>query len=256
MPLSRSKSLTVHLRLRFRDKYFLKFLFLFSIPQMWFFAEAKQKLEEVSKERLCKKERGSWRFLVIFLLEWENKKKYKTGVINDALGQTYSPTSSDHYLYAIFVLFGGCLRSGDGRTDGRKQRAKLMITTCRDCGSASWIKNLLLLPLKVTGNMAITNHVSNEEEKMMFREKILRKEMAHTTGWHNPPQTKSLQTNSPLTQFWYVQKTSGSILQKSTKLVTENTTSDFVSDQICLTSGYQYDLSTKTYASLVTQNPT
>ena len=42
-------------------------------------------------------------------------------VVNDPLGQTHSPTSSDHsdhYLHATFVLFCNILKSGDRRTGG------------------------------------------------------------------------------------------------------------------------------------------
>ena len=60
---------------------------------------------------------------------------YKTCVINDPLGQTHSLANSEH----CFVL-----KSGDGRTDGQTNEQnvhKTIITTGRDCGSASWIKS-------------------------------------------------------------------------------------------------------------------
>ena len=44
--------------------------------------------------------------------------KSKTCVINDPLGQTHSPTSSEHYFHTKFVLFCDILKCGDGRTDG------------------------------------------------------------------------------------------------------------------------------------------
>ena len=38
--------------------------------------------------------------------------------INDPLGQTHSPTNSDHYFYLKFVLICEVLISGDGQTYG------------------------------------------------------------------------------------------------------------------------------------------
>ena len=66
---------------------------------------------------------------------WQGKKKDKTSVINDPLGQTHSLASSQHCFYPIFFV----LKSGDGR----KTCAKTMITAGRDCGSASWINKEL-----------------------------------------------------------------------------------------------------------------
>ena len=43
--------------------------------------------------------------------------KIGTYVINDPLVQTHSPTSSDHYFQAMFVLFCDVLKSGDVRTE-------------------------------------------------------------------------------------------------------------------------------------------
>ena len=37
--------------------------------------------------------------------------------INDPLGQTHSPASSDHYFHSKIVLFCEILKSGDRRTD-------------------------------------------------------------------------------------------------------------------------------------------
>ena len=48
-----------------------------------------------------------------------NLSKYaidKTCVINDPLGQTHSPTSSDHYFHATFILFCDILKT-DVRTE-------------------------------------------------------------------------------------------------------------------------------------------
>ena len=47
-----------------------------------------------------------------------NNNRCKTCVINDPVGQTHSPTSSDHYFQATFVLFFDILRSEDGRMAG------------------------------------------------------------------------------------------------------------------------------------------
>ena len=49
--------------------------------------------------------------------------------INDPLGQTNSPASSDHCSHLKIVLFCRILKS-----------VKIVVTTGRDCGSASWIK--------------------------------------------------------------------------------------------------------------------
>ena len=42
----------------------------------------------------------------------------KTGVINDPLGQTHNPASSDHCSDLNIVWFGAILKSEDGQTDG------------------------------------------------------------------------------------------------------------------------------------------
>ena len=52
------------------------------------------------------------------------RRCYKTGVINDPLGQLTVPAGSDCYLI---------LKFGDGWTDGHV-RVKIVITTGRDCG--------------------------------------------------------------------------------------------------------------------------
>ena len=60
----------------------------------------------------------------------------KTCVIIDPLGQTHSLSSSEHCFRLKFVLFWKV--GTDGRTNERTC-AETMITTSRDCGSASWI---------------------------------------------------------------------------------------------------------------------
>ena len=42
--------------------------------------------------------------------------------MNDPLGQTQSPASSDRYFHLKAVLFGEIMKSGDGRTDGQHVR--------------------------------------------------------------------------------------------------------------------------------------
>ena len=59
-------------------------------------------------------------------------------VSNDPLGQTHSSASSDHYSHLKIVFLGEILKT-EGRTDGQTTQTKLVITTGRDCGSASWI---------------------------------------------------------------------------------------------------------------------
>ena len=59
---------------------------------------------------------------------------YKTGVINDPLGQTHSHAN---IVFCCFVFLD--LKSGDGRTDGRTTCAKTMIPTGRDFGLVEWI---------------------------------------------------------------------------------------------------------------------
>ena len=44
-------------------------------------------------------------------------KHVKTCVINDPLGQTHSPTNSDHYFHTTFVLFCDFLKNREGRTE-------------------------------------------------------------------------------------------------------------------------------------------
>ena len=60
-------------------------------------------------------------------------------VINDPLGQTHSPSSSDHYSHLKVVLFCENFKSDD-------TTCKIVITTGFDRGLASWI-NLSPLPL-------------------------------------------------------------------------------------------------------------
>ena len=59
--------------------------------------------------------------------------------IDDPLGQPHSPASNDHYSHLKVVLFCEILKDGNGRTDEQPPRAKIVIITGRDCGSASWI---------------------------------------------------------------------------------------------------------------------
>ena len=55
-------------------------------------------------------------------------------VINDPLGQTHSPASSDPYFRLNFVLFFRDFEKW-ARTYGRTTRAKIVTTAGRDCGS-------------------------------------------------------------------------------------------------------------------------
>ena len=68
-----------------------------------------------------------------------NKNEQYTCEINDPLGQTHIHSSSDHYFHLSFILFCKLLKIGYGRTDEETTRAEIVITTGRDCGSASWI---------------------------------------------------------------------------------------------------------------------
>ena len=64
----------------------------------------------------------------------------KTVVINDPLGQTHKPASSDPYSQMKIVL-----KSEDGRTDRRTclfTCGKIVVTAARDCESAEWIKKV------------------------------------------------------------------------------------------------------------------
>ena len=54
---------------------------------------------------------------------------------------TVPPLAINHYSHFKFVLFCKILKSGDGRTDIQTLRVKIVITTGRDCESASWINN-------------------------------------------------------------------------------------------------------------------
>ena len=73
------------------------------------------------------------RFFQIFL----DKKSYKTGVINDPLGQTHSLGSSTWTLFSLEI----CFVLLDFENYGRTACAKTMITIGSDCGSAEWINN-------------------------------------------------------------------------------------------------------------------
>ena len=57
----------------------------------------------------------------------EISKNYKTGVINDPLGQTHILASSEHCFRLKFVLF--CKVGTDGRTDEWMTCAKPMVPT-------------------------------------------------------------------------------------------------------------------------------
>ena len=86
-----------------------------------------------------------WDFLIVkvslvnatVVLAYENNP-YKTGVINDPLGQPHSQASSEH----CFLLFWFSRFEKWGRTHGRTTCAKTMIPTDRDFGSASWINTV------------------------------------------------------------------------------------------------------------------
>ena len=61
-------------------------------------------------------------------------KNIKTGVINDTLGQTHSPASSNHYFRLKYmVCFEKRLRTDD--------MCETIITTGCNCGLAKWINN-------------------------------------------------------------------------------------------------------------------
>ena len=65
-------------------------------------------------------------------------------VINEKLGQTHSPASSDRYFHLRFVLFCEILKSGDERTDGSTD------TTCENsdhCWPLLWSRGSInILP--------------------------------------------------------------------------------------------------------------
>ena len=73
-----------------------------------------------------------------FLTPPTAEKKPDMRVINDPLGQTHSPASSDNYFRLKFWFVSQDFEKWE-RTDIETTRAKIMITTGRDCGSASWI---------------------------------------------------------------------------------------------------------------------
>ena len=62
--------------------------------------------------------------------------------INDPLGQTHIPASSNLYSHMKLVCFVDFQKWGQmyGRTDSTGE-ITMIITGC-DCGSASWINNL------------------------------------------------------------------------------------------------------------------
>ena len=66
---------------------------------------------------------------------------WKTGNINDPLGQTYSQASSDHYIPFKFVWFERFWKVGtDGRTDTTYENSD-HYTGC-DCWLAVWINRM------------------------------------------------------------------------------------------------------------------
>ena len=77
--------------------------------------------------------------------ETTNTNCYKTGVINDPLGQTHSLASSEHCYRLKFVLFWQL--GTYWRTYERTTCAKTMITTGRYCGLAEWIINTIVIIL-------------------------------------------------------------------------------------------------------------
>ena len=56
----------------------------------------------------------------MFRLLKQNKLKQDMCAISDPLGQTHSPAGSENYFHLKFVLLCEFLKSGDGRTEGRK----------------------------------------------------------------------------------------------------------------------------------------
>ena len=55
----------------------------------------------------------------------------KTCAINDPFGQTRCPASSDHYSHLKWK----------SETDVQTPHVQIVISSCRDCGSAEWINN-------------------------------------------------------------------------------------------------------------------
>ena len=82
------------------DLSFLQFLFVFRVPKMSFFEEA---------------------HFIIIISTRAREKKQDLCTINDPLGQTQSPASSDIYCQLKVVLFWKIFKS-DGRTDRQNVR--------------------------------------------------------------------------------------------------------------------------------------
>ena len=84
--------------------------------------------------------------IVIFRYIWKIRDGRTKCVIKNMCainGQTHSFVSSDHYsLESGFVLRDFLEKRG--RMDVQTSRANIVITTSRDCGSASWINRLKL----------------------------------------------------------------------------------------------------------------
>ena len=73
------------------------------------------------------------------LIIWKTHFQQDMTAINDPLGQTHSSSSSDHIESLNVVLFCEIMKSGDVHADWQTKSANIVITTFRDCGSASWI---------------------------------------------------------------------------------------------------------------------
>ena len=90
---------------------------------------------------------------------------YKTCVpINDPLGQAHSlPVAITVLAWKLFCLVWFWIVETDVRTDVQTTRAKIMITTGRDCGSASWIICICSSPIeeeviRKLAKKGVTNH--------------------------------------------------------------------------------------------------
>ena len=68
------------------------------------------------------------------------------GVINDPLGRTHSPASSNHYFHLKIVFFLNLEKLGRTYRQTTCVEIKIVITAGRDCGLVSWI-NTVYLPV-------------------------------------------------------------------------------------------------------------
>ena len=75
--------------------------------------------------------------------QWKQKEN-KTGVINDPLGQTHSPDSSDHYSHLKFVLFSGILKSGNGRIDTTWKNSDHYLPSMSRPRGSTWQESLTI----------------------------------------------------------------------------------------------------------------